>query len=70
MMVGCCFSWVLILLGVATGLFGRFGIGFGDSWFTGFVLSAKWSGYGWVIVVGFVIRGLGLAYMERDVVGW
>ena len=44
---------------LVTGLFGWLGIGFGDSWFTGFVQSAKWTGYSLVIVLGFVIPSLG-----------
>ena len=52
------FGWVGLGYGVGirgrfgsdliTGLFGLLGIGFGDSWFTGFVQSAKQSGYSWV----------------------
>ena len=34
---------------LVTGLFGWLGIGFGDSWFTGFVQGAEWSGYSWVM---------------------
>ena len=55
---GFGFGWVGLGYGVGilgrfgsdliTGLFGLLGIGFGDSWFTGFVQSAKQSGYSWV----------------------
>lgn len=33
---------------------------------TEFIQGAKWSGYSWVIVVGFVIQGC----TKRDVDGW
>jgi len=51
------FGWVWLGSDLVTGLFGWLGFGFEDSWFTGFVQSAKWSVYSWVIVIGFVIRG-------------
>ena len=35
---------------LVNGLFGWLGIGFVDSWFTGFVQSAKWSVYSWVYI--------------------
>ena len=44
-----CYDWVVVRGFLVTGLFGWLGIGFGDSWFTGFVQSAKWSEYGGVM---------------------
>ena len=42
-----------------TGLFGWLGIGFGDSWFTGFVQSAKWMG---VVEFGLSAMWTGYSY--------
>ena len=50
---GLHFVWLWAGLGygvwlvsdLVNGLIGWLGIGFADSWFTGFVQSAKWSGY-------------------------
>ena len=41
-----CDTGVWLESDLVTGLFGWLGIGFADSWFTGFVQSVKWSGYG------------------------
>ena len=49
---GFGFGWIMVRgrfgSDLVNGLIGWLGIGFGDSWFTGFVQSAKWSGGSWV----------------------